>query len=314
MQNISRSLERDGSVTLQIAGKWTHEAEIEVARGGFDLLLIQAAGGALSGLVKNGSNIRRLQIQGPLDSSAGLESLSQLLHLTLTDVPKPPIDLAAFPHLESFCLQWHRSYGDSAFSLRELKAAVIFGYTEEDCSDISRATSLERLHLTQGGVKCLKGLEVVRGLADLKLAYLKNLTQIDEVAHLPSLTSVWIERCLKLHDLNSLKNLARLETLYIAESGSLHDVDWLRSLSALRRLTLILPIETISWPALFGLQALSFLHIRTKRDLAISQVQAVKLAGEVGKAITSFSETHTKTTSVLTVKFSSPLLPRPNVR
>lgn len=293
---IKRTVRADGSIALGIREGWSDEAAAEVAKGDFDILLIQTGQWSdFNFLEPYANNIARLSISSPVDTFRGVEKLMNLRELDLADAPSPSLDLMVFQNLESCHLHWHKGYSPRFFGLPKLSQVAISHYSARTCEDIAQAKQLSTLDLRQGSVQSLKGLETLPKLKQLSLAYMRNLSDVSAVAGLKGLEVLHIEKCPKVVDIDFVRSLPNIRKLFLdCGSPGFADLEWMRKLVDLIDVLIAVPVQTIDWDVIFSLPELQRVVINTHPGYAISDEELFAQARAHGRQLDNYVRAGTR--------------------
>lgn len=151
-----------------------------------------------------------------------LNTFSGILFLRLFSDPiDQELDFANFPLLERFEGWWCKNL-HNLFASKNLHHLALWKYKSRtmDLQEFAGLANLQSLALIQSNFKSLAGIEKLRKLKSLSLAYCKNLEEINSAAsrHVLMLEELEIEVCKKLQ-LQSLQALPKLKVLELLNNG-----------------------------------------------------------------------------------------------
>lgn len=163
-----------------------------------------------------------------------IESLRNLRHIGLFCKFDRKMNFEDLP-LESCSLFWSPKV-KSILKCRSLKELWISRYSNGDLSALFKLEELESLHLVQGSVRSLTGIEHLKNLRTIYLERLTKLEDLEGLEHCSSVSYLLIDVCKKIGSLETLGGLKSLEHLFVSNCGeieSLHPLLSLRNLKSL---------------------------------------------------------------------------------
>lgn len=187
----------------------------------------------LSGLYVEGITIQTGYIG---DYSILLEH-PELKYLNLSEKPIKTFDFFRLKNLEKFCGDWCSKYLNLGI-LKKLKVLHIGKYKSAtfDLNEFAGLENLEVLHVIQSNIKSCKGLEGLKHLRKISLAYNKDIESLTACNSLYQFEELEIEVCKKL-DLTTLKGAKKLKTLKIINNGKIASLEpIIKRLPSLERL------------------------------------------------------------------------------
>jgi len=167
----------------------------------------------------------------------GIERLTNLKYLRLSDDLAQPVAFECFTQLASCSIVWNKHYRQATFpaSLTDLTLRSYrprFGFNGDSLSNLRQVTTLT---LIQAAVKDLSLLQHCGALAKLDIAYSRTLTDISAVAqHASSLTKLELDTCKKIGDFAPLGQLTQLEWLNLCSCKRIPSVSFVQQLPALK--------------------------------------------------------------------------------
>jgi len=227
---------------LKLVGTWGPEETAELNRSRIRRLEVNRAKGfrgeTLDFLAEAGALDALEVIDMTIRDIGGIHRQSSLIRLKLSTYDKSPVDLSAFPRLESCFLEW-RTGADSVFSSSSLRELYINGFPDED---LQRVSSLELLHsLRLGGCRrlllSLSGVDRLRDLRDLGIYDAWKLTTLAGIDELGGhLTSLRLAVCRKVANLSPIESCRLLRRLDISDMGTIDSLKPLDGLTDLEEL------------------------------------------------------------------------------
>jgi hypothetical protein len=175
---------------------------------------------------------------GPLTDIEVLSALTKLRYLKIEHTRNEqsiPIDFGLIRTLENVSIEWFHG-ADSIFRLEKLKSLNLRHYPESSSESLVKLHYLTRLYLASCALIEIEALRWAHSLAWLALLDLDALQDFSGILGHPAIRFLWIERCSKLRDLESLRHMNALETLRILDCGEISGIHVLRSLPRLRHI------------------------------------------------------------------------------
>jgi hypothetical protein len=170
----------------------------------------------------------------------GIEELSNLKRLNLSDELNYSIDLSLFPQLEKCSLLWHKHYFNlnKCLLLRELLIKKI--KINKRYNDLfSGLTSLEKLTFIQSSLENLDFLSNFKFLNTLEIYYSPSLKGINGLLYCKSsLQKLILDHCKNIENYEVLSELGLLEFLGINDSKELTDLKFIPKLKELKHKSL----------------------------------------------------------------------------
>jgi hypothetical protein len=171
----------------------------------------------------------------------GIEELSNLKRLNLSDELNYSIDLSLFPQLEKCSLLWHKHYFNlnKCLLLRELLIKKI--KINKRYNDLfSGLTSLEKLTFIQSSLENLDFLSNFKFLNTLEIYYSPSLKGINGLLYCKSsLQKLILDHCKNIENYEVLSELGLLEFLGINDSKELTDLKFIPKLKELKHLSFV---------------------------------------------------------------------------
>lgn len=294
--DIRRIVRDDGIVVLSLRGGWSEAAIQQIAADAFDELSINDGNwGDLRPLIPFADKIKHLRVTSGAMSFKGIESLHKLESVELDNAPSPPCDLTALRNLRYCYLKWHKRYAKDFFALPKLRDVTLLGYTEENCRDISIASKLSSLEITQGGLQSLSGLEEIKELSELSLSYLRGLTDVTQIRSMLKLEILHIEKCPKVEDVSNIPKLVHLRELFVDCGGpGFEDVDWLLRFKDLVDLLIAVPVKSPNWQLIASLPNLRNAVVNTHPGYSVPDSEVLAQLRRSGREIRDFIRAGTK--------------------
>lgn len=176
--------------------------------------------------LKKAFSIRRLG----LSDHIGLNSEGILELYTLKDLkslsfehPSIKLDLSNFLKLETLYFKYNKGISNLG-ALKNLKDLLIFSLNIPNCEILQELSALEMLRLTRGNFTTLQGIENLKKVKRIDVAYNSKLTDAKAIASLSSLEKLHIEKCKLLTDFSFLKGNTSIKELFIDNLDSLEFV------------------------------------------------------------------------------------------
>ena len=176
--------------------------------------------------------IKKIMVVSSIIDLSQLSLFHNLEDLYCSNTFKKKFNFQSLPNLKTLNIEWNKN-AINIDSLENLKQLTLRKYNGD--SNLFRSLKkLNSLSLIQGNLNSLDFLEYNRNIVFLSLAYLKNLTDIQELEYLSSnLVELELETCKKVNYGNTLHNLFRLEKLKISNSSDLVDLSFIENLNNL---------------------------------------------------------------------------------
>jgi len=162
---------------------------------------------------------------GYIDDFSSLLEHPELKFLNLSEMPINTFDFSRLENLEKFYGDWCSKYLNLGF-LNKLKVLSIGQYKSatSDLSELAGLVKLEELHIIQSNIKSCNGLEGLKNLKKIGLAYNKKLETFTESKPMFQLEEFEVQVCKKL-DLTTLKGASKLKTLKIINNGKITSLE-----------------------------------------------------------------------------------------
>jgi hypothetical protein len=293
---VKKVVRADGTVVLSLRGGWSEKAIAAIATETFDELSINSGDwGNFEPLHPYAEKIRRLNVSSPVDTYRGLETLTNLIDLELHDTPNPPLDLLQFKMLESCYLKWHKRYPKQFFTLPNLKDITLAYYSEKNCEDLGQSKTLKKIDLRQGSVESLRGLEGLRGLTHLSLAYMRNLNDVSAIGNFRELEALHIEKCPRVLNVDFVSDLPNLRKLFLdCGANGFVDLTWMTRLRKLVDVLVAIPVENVNWRIVFSLPMLQRVVINAHPGYEISDEEIRAMAKAQGRELADYARAGTR--------------------
>jgi hypothetical protein len=168
-----------------------------------------------------------LQRCGKIDVTPLYETQSKLEHLALTDDPVD-IDLARFANLRSFSGFWSRK-STGLETLRKLESLRIWKLDDRhpDVASLNLSPTLETLWFTQSKIRSLRGIERLKKITQIELAYLRQTLDVCGIGALKKLHSFRCERVAGIENVEELATCRALEYIQLENCGSIPSIRWI---------------------------------------------------------------------------------------
>lgn len=261
-------------IRLMVEGNWTSSFESEIIQGGFDILeLHRGEYEDFSFLIPFADKINALWINSPSKSSKGLSELLNLQSLNLSYEIGNDLDFSVFEKLRSLNIDaWYHRYEKTLFSNQSLREVRIEGYDKFDCVEFGKLRRLRKLILAKGRIKSLSGLRMCAELEDIQLSHLRQLDDISEIAHIPTLLKVELGEVLpRLLNIDVLFSMTNLKSLVlVGPPVAIDNIRWLEKFKCLDILRLQIPVVDLDWDILFASKKLSKVVVMSAKPISIS--------------------------------------------
>ena len=162
-----------------------------------------------------------------------LSCLNNLRGLRL-ESPATEIDFGWFPELEVFVGDWHIDNCNLHLN-RELRQLRIWQYKPRsaDLSDLSRFTRLETLHLTQTSISTLAGIESLKDLRYVNIAYAPKLQSLETLTAESGIRELSLQNVKQIEAYAPIAAIPYLRRLKISSCAEMPDLKWTRSMKHL---------------------------------------------------------------------------------
>lgn len=163
---------------------------------------------------------------------APIESLHNIRGLHIAD-PKNGLDFNKFPHLEIFIGKWHEK-NQNLESCRDLRSILISNYNSKtkDFSELKNIVRLENLDIICSNIESLKGIETLKDLKNLMIAYAPKLKNISDITK-TNLREIEFANVKKIEDYRFLSNLEYLRKIILDNCADIEDINWISYLNNL---------------------------------------------------------------------------------
>jgi hypothetical protein len=172
--------------------------------------------------VLNQIKVRRLLVH-PFNISdlSAINNQHELVRLDIhTDPTLQAIDFDNFPKLETFKGYWTIEL-KNLFKRDTLKELCLWKYTpsSKDLSEVKSLVNLESLDIIQSNIQSLSGIEGLKNLKRLSIAYDRNLESFGNFpANGNAIEQLEIEVCKKIN-VNDIKGFTKLKHLDLLNNG-----------------------------------------------------------------------------------------------
>ncbi|MBC8061545.1 MAG: hypothetical protein H7Y18_12890 [Clostridiaceae bacterium] len=171
---------------------------------------------------------------------APIESLHNIRGLHVTEL-KNGLDFMNFPHLEIFLGKWHEK-NQNLESCRDLRSIFINNYNSKtkDFCELKNIVRLENLHIIRSNIESLKGIETLKDLKKLMIAYAPKLKDIYDIGK-ANLREIEFAKTRKIEDYHLFGNIEYLRKIILDNCADIKDIKWI---SNLRNLDFFSFVET----------------------------------------------------------------------
>lgn len=179
--------------------------------------------------------IRKLIINDcfSLKKALNINALYTLCNIEFLELMQPMrLDLSQFDVLKTLYIK-DDSKVENIGKIRELKDLLILSSKYENLINLEGLDNLEKFRIC-GHIKSLKGIEKLRKLSELKVLYCSKLCDLTSLVKLPSLNSLWIERCKQATDMHFLKGNSSIRYLFI---DTVESIDFISTMPSLESFT-----------------------------------------------------------------------------
>lgn len=171
----------------------------------------------------------------------GIEMLTNLRMLSITDEKRYPIDFAIFKNLERCSLLWHKNY-QNLNQCENLKGLLLkkFKFERNNILLFTGMTRLQSLTFIQSTLENLDFIKNTPILSILEIYYASTLKDISGLINChESLKRLIIDHCKNISDYNILGKLTKLEFLGIHDSKDLESLNFVKSLPDLDHISFV---------------------------------------------------------------------------
>lgn len=161
-----------------------------------------------------------------------IESLHNIRGLHVSE-PKKGLDFSNFPNLEVFTGKWHEN-NKSIENCRDLRTLMITNYNSKtkDFSDLRSIARLEDLRIIRTNIESLSGIETLKDLKYLMIAYASRLKDISSIGK-TNLREIEFDNIKKIQDYNSFGDLEYLRKIILSKCANIENINWIRILKNL---------------------------------------------------------------------------------
>ncbi len=152
----------------------------------------------------------------------GLRDLYSIMNLKLLSFEDKSfkIDFSKIAQLEALYFKYNKGVTNLG-ALQNLKDLLIFSLNVPNCEILSELSNLEMLRLTRGNFTTLQGVENLKKVKRLDVAYNSKLLDAKAIASLSSLEKLHIEKCKSLTDFSFLKGNTSIKELFVDNLDSI---------------------------------------------------------------------------------------------
>jgi len=170
---------------------------------------------------------------------APIEGCSLLEFLTIENV-RGELHLDALTNLRDLNLGWNpRLRLPPADGANKLARLQLWGYKADDLNLIPAYECLACVSLVRSTAQTLAGIDRLRGLKQVDLAYCHRLRDVAAVTRLGSLDEFVADHCKKIQDVSVLRKCVSLRILGINNCGSLPSLGFVRDMHSLEELRFV---------------------------------------------------------------------------
>ena len=265
MSWVDLSRDAKGNMSLSLRGSWSPEVEQALTNSSWDVLSILGVDWPdYRCLVPFAEKIVWLRVPFGPDSSRGLEQLTFLQRLELTDLPSPAVDFRSLPRLRWLEAIWDKKY-PANLGNPNVETLVAHAVGGQDLAWIPAASKLRVLHVRGGRVLSLAGVDRASSLSELHATELKQ--------------------CQSVGGVSSLRGLVELEI--DAPNATVEGLNWLAGMPSLSRVVLTARAKEIDWKALAANRELNSIAVVAEAGYSISNEQIEKAITEAGRTLVS---------------------------
>lgn len=250
--------------------------------------------------------IKKLKFTNTTVNGKGIEKFTKIEYLLLDqDIDVAPNFLSNFKKIKEVVLSWSKKYSSDLFELPLLQKLQLRYFDETDCRKISVSNSIEELAIYESKLRCLDGLDKVKSLKKLDIAYIRVLEEITALKELPLLEQLEIKTCPRVSDLSPIKSLTKLKHLSIEKlkSASFEDLDWLVNLKNLKIFFNDAEVKNLNWEVIFKNKSIKDFSTRTHEGYMVTDEELYKIASKVGRVITSIDRFPPKKNPSISIMF-----------
>jgi hypothetical protein len=180
-------------------------------------------------------------IQGDIDLT-GIEELTNLKRLNISDDKNLPIDFSSFKFLEKCSILWNKNI-KSLSTCKRLKELLIKKINLQDRNTVEQLKGLdniEKLTLIQSKFDNIDYLEFIPQLKELEIYYSPTLKNINGLRFcLKTIEKLVFDHCRNIDDYQMIGNLFGLKYLGINNGGKIPSLNFIRSLKNLKHLSFV---------------------------------------------------------------------------
>ncbi len=273
----------NGDRFLRLVGEWSPEFERQLAAGDWDVLSLFGADlSSFAPLVPFADKIKRLNVSSGIESSKGLEALTQLEDLALRDYPKPAPDFRKLAKLRKLEVLWDSRRKTACLANSHLESLCVTGFGDQDLTALQSLSSLSHLDLRQGSLRSLSGSEDLDKLKQLRLIRLRNFEDLSAISHCRELNHLETSHLPNLLNVDAIKGLSNLTTLELdADNACIDNLDWLADMPRLERLMLSVKAQDIDWNIVAHHPSLTWMAVTANEGYAVTDddIEAVLQTG-----------------------------------
>ena len=124
---------QNGDRFLRLVGEWSPQFERQLAAGDWDLLSLFGADlSSFEPLLPYADKIKQLNVSSDIESTKGLEALTQLESLAIREYPKPAPDFRKLAKLRKLEVLWDSSRKTAKLVNPQLESLSVTGYGDRD--------------------------------------------------------------------------------------------------------------------------------------------------------------------------------------
>lgn len=165
------------------------------------------------------------------DKIGDLYELSNLKSLSFED-KSFKFDFSQISDLEILHFKYNKGISNFG-ALKKLVELSIISFSESNLEILIGIGNLEILRLTRGVFASLSGVEYLKKLKRIDLAYASKIQDIKQITLLPNLSELHIEKCKLLNDFSFISGNDTIEELFIDNLNSLSFVPAMPNLKAI---------------------------------------------------------------------------------
>lgn len=179
-------------------------------------------------------------VQGDVNLN-GIEELTNLRMLNISDETKYPIDLTSFKKLERCSLLWHKNISNlsACKELRELLLKKI-ALSDKNIKELEPLSELTSLTFIQSKISDLNFLQVFKKIEEIQVYYTPSLTDIEGLKFCSqTIKKLLLDHCKNIVDYSPIEQLKCLEYLGITDAKEIGTMSFIKNLSSLKHLSFV---------------------------------------------------------------------------